>query len=152
MKFLPLWMSTLAIVIGSGLTRAEDFDTAPHKKLYQEITDKLDEFKKVTSAIGKKEDLIELTGWIEGGAVRKITAKSRGDMTEYYLVDEKPVFVFAVTESSDGGKVEERFYFDGRKIGKWLHSGPNKPVAAEEDMANALWFAVEDYLPALKSE
>lgn len=112
-------------------------DTAHHRAVYNAVNEQASSFKKVAAT--HKDDPTEfaLTGWLEGGQVRKIVATNGDDgvgVEEYYLENEKPLFVYN-TYTSGGKKIEERLYFKDGEIFKWLTTEKPAPVFHGEDYA-----------------
>lgn len=134
-----------------------DVDTAHHKAVYAQINDNESSLRKVTASSREESGRISLTGWLDGGEVQKIVAKpgSMGNGTdEFYLENEKPLFVFSTYEKT-GKTVEERIYFDGGRIVKWLTTDKAAPVLHGEDyesQAGYLNAHCTDFVAALKSK
>lgn len=116
-------------------------DTAHHRAVYDEINAKENSLKQITSTHKIESKFYDLTGWLENGEVRKISALTGAngrDATEYYLEDGKLLFVYHtyLTRSADGGKgrgVFERLYFKDGSIFKWLTTEKPAPVFHGED-------------------
>ncbi|MBL9131606.1 MAG: hypothetical protein JNG86_10430 [Verrucomicrobiaceae bacterium] len=130
-------------LLAASLTARAQSDTAHHRATYNAINAKEASLTKVTAT--HKDDPTEfaLTGWLEGGEVKKIVALCSDDgagVTEYYLEDEKPLFVFNTYLQGGEGqkkrpKVEERLYFKDGSIFKWLTTEKPAPVFHGEDYA-----------------
>ena len=141
MRTFPL-LHAAALLAFSSIANAQS-DTAHHRAVYTEINAKEDSLKKVTAAHKDEPTVFALTGWLEGGEVKKIVAKNGDDghgVTEYYLEGEKPLFVFntynKTTENGKAGaRVEERLYFKDGSIFKWLTNEKPAPVFHGEDYA-----------------
>jgi hypothetical protein len=156
-------LPALVLVVFSWTVRGES-DTSHHKAVYAEINDSEASLRKVTASIKEDSGTISLTGWIDGGEVRKIVAKpgSTGSgADEYYLEKEKPLFVFSTYEKAnpDTGKVikkvEERIYFEDGSIVKWLTSDKSAPVLHGEDYASQADYLnshCADFVEALKKK
>lgn len=140
MKVLALLYTVSAFLSFSVLTHAQS-DTAHHRAIYDQINEKEASLKKVAAT--HKDDPTEfaLTGWLDGGEVKKIVAKNSDDgegVEEFYLEDEKPLFVFSTyyqtaEDGKRGAKVEERLYFKDGKVFKWLTTQKPAPVFHGED-------------------
>ncbi len=124
----------------SVLAQAQN-DTAHHRAVYNEINARVDSFKKVTATHKDEPTVFALTGWLDGGEVKKIVAKCGDDgdgVTEYYLEGGKPLFVFntynqSAEDGKRGAKIEERLYFKDGSIFKWLTTEKPAPVFHGED-------------------
>jgi len=137
MKAFFLFLTTLLSL--SIHTHAQS-DTAHHKAVYAEINSIEKSLKKVT-ATHKDEPLIfSLTGWMKGDKLLKIVAKTNEDgdgYEEYYLENEKPLFVFSTYQKDHLGKkpqrIENRLYFKDGEIFKWLTNDTSAGVLHGED-------------------
>lgn len=137
MKSFPL-LSLFVLGLATPLVHSQE-DTAAHRKLYAEINEAASKLRKVEASY--QEDVTEfaLTGWLDGGQVRKILSRcSDGGVEEFYLQNEKPVFVFttwfkATEDGSKGPKVEERIYLKDGEVFKWLSTEKPAPVLHGED-------------------
>jgi hypothetical protein len=131
-------------------------DTANHRAVYQDINSKAGAMQAVSGEIKGEDGVVKLTGWKETGVLRKIVAKSAGgEVTEYYLEGEKPLFVFRMSKDGDGNKVEERLYFKDGEIFKWLTTEKNAPVFHAEDYQATTEMHLTDcqaYVSALKKD
>lgn len=142
MKILLL-LSASAAFLTFTLSATAQSDTAHHRAVYNEINEKEASFKKVTTTGKVEETAFALTGWLEGGEVKKIVAVCGDDgegVTEYYLEGEQPLFVFnTYLKGSEGSKnrakVEERLYFKDGSIFKWFTTEKPAPVFHGEDYA-----------------
>ncbi len=129
-----------ALLACSAIAHAQS-DTAHHRAVYNEINDKEASFKKVTAVHKDEPTEFALTGFLDGGEVKKIVAVCGDDgagVTEYYLEGEKPLFVFnSYFTGAEGAKnrpkVEERLYFKNGSIFKWLTTEKPAPVFHGED-------------------
>lgn len=137
MKTLPLF-AVLASILAVSPAHAQE-DTASHRKLYAEINEAAPKLRKVEASYTEDVTEFALTGWLDGGVVRKILSRcSDGGVEEYYLENEKPVFVFttwfkATEDGSKGPKVEERIYLKDGDVFKWLSTEKPAPVLHGED-------------------
>lgn len=153
---LSLRLFAVLLLAFSCVARA-DADTSRHRAVYARINANEGSLQKVTASSGDASGRISLTGWLDGGEVRKIVAKPgcMGNGTdEYYLENGKPLFVFSTYEKT-GKKVEERVYFDGGRIVKWLTTDKAAPVLHGEDyesQASYLTAHCTDFVDALKSK
>lgn len=142
MKILPL-LSVSAAFLTFSLCASAQSDTAHHRAVYNAINDKEGSLKKVTAMHKDEPTIFALTGWLDGGEVKKIVAKCGDDgegVTEYYLEGGKPLFVFntylkGAEGSRNRAKVEERLYFKDGSIFKWLTTEKPAPVFHGEDYA-----------------
>jgi hypothetical protein len=132
---------TLTALLILGLPAQAQTDTAHHRAVYSQINAQLASFQKVTATHKDEPTEFALTGWLDGGKVRKIVAKNGDDgegVEEYYLENEKPLFVFSTyyqnaEDGKRGAKVEERLYFKDGSIFKWLTTAKPAPVFHGED-------------------
>lgn len=93
--------------------------------------------KKVTTSLPGTGGTVSLTGWLEDGQPRKITASpglSGAGFDEFYLENGQPVFVFS-TLKGDRGTIEDRVYLENGEIVKWISTDPSF-VAHGEDQAS----------------
>ena len=99
-------------------------ETAHHRAVYKEINDCEESFRKVTGAFEDEPTVFALTGWFDGRELKKIVARSGDDgggFEEYYLENERPLFVFSTYEKGvTSERVENRLYFKDGSIFKWL--------------------------------
>lgn len=133
MKFALTFL--LLLSLASSL-RAGD-ETARHRELYNQINKDAPSLAKVSATVMTDDGNVRLTGWIGDGEVRKILAESGAEVTEYYLDNEKPAFVFLVTtHDNPARKTEERIYFDADgPIFRWLNTDKDAPIMHAEDYA-----------------
>jgi hypothetical protein len=135
-----LFLHAFALLAFSAIANAQS-DTAHHRAVYNEINAKEDSLKKVTAVHKDEPTEFALTGWLEGGEVKKIVAVCSDDgagVTEYYLEGEKPLFVFntyfmGAEGAKNRAKIEERLYFKDGSIFKWLTTEKPAPVFHGED-------------------
>jgi len=148
---------SVLLLLAFSCVAVADVDTAHHKTVYAQINNNGEAFQKVTASASDDSGRISLTGWLDGVEVRKIVAKPGcmgNGADEYYLENEKPLFVFSTYEKT-GKKVEERIYFDGGRIVKWLTTDKSAPVLHGEDyesQAGYLNSHCTDFVAALKSK
>lgn len=119
--------------------RAED-DTAHHRAVYADINKHEDSYHKVRATHKDGPLVFELEGMFDGATLRKIVVampREDGDGSEeYYLEKGQPLFVFSRYNAikQDKGKVtgrfENRFYFKGGKVFKWVNTD-KKTVAPD---------------------
>ncbi|MEZ5385724.1 MAG: hypothetical protein R3F13_09430 [Prosthecobacter sp.] len=136
-----LLLSSIFVLLLTSTTGFAQSDTAHHRAVYSDINDKKDSFKKVTALYNDEPTEFALTGWLDGGEVRKIVAKCSDDgagVEEFYLEGEKPLFVYStyykMTQSGKrGARVEERLYFKNGAVFKWLTTDKQAPVMHGED-------------------
>jgi hypothetical protein len=130
-----------AVLLACSAIAHAQSDTAHHRAVYTEINAKEKSFKKVTAVHKDESTEFALTGFLDGGVVKKIVAVCGDDgagVTEYYLEGEKPLFVFNTYFTGAEGaknrpKVEERLYFKDGSIFKWLTTEKPAPVFHGED-------------------
>lgn len=130
-----------AVLLTVSTTASAQNDTAHHRAVYNEINANEAALKKVTATYKDEPTVFALTGWLDGGEVKKIVAVCGDDgagVTEYYLEGEKPLFVFntylkGAEGSKNRAKVEERLYFKDGSIFKWLTTEKPAPVFHGED-------------------
>jgi len=135
--FLPV----AALLTAFAISANAQSDTAHHRAVYNEINANEAALKKVTATHKEDETAFALTGFLDGGEVKKIVAVCGDDgdgVTEYYLEGEKPLFVFntyrkGAEGSKNRAKVEERLYFKDGNIFKWLTTEKPAPVFHGED-------------------
>lgn len=112
-------------------------DTAHHRKVYQTINDSEKSLTKVNTLYKDEPTIFNLTGYFDGGEVKKIIALCGDDgagVTEYYLEKEKPLFVYNTYHlNAANKKVEERLYFKEGSIFKWLTTEKPGPALHGED-------------------
>lgn len=133
-------------------------ETAAHRKLYAEINAAEGNLRKVTASHGMGGETIALTGFMDGGKVRKIVAIKGDSVDEFYLEDGKPLFVFRVIRQvkeggGRGSKVEERLYFKDGAVFKWLTTEKPAPVFHGEDYQSTTELLTRNcsaYIAALK--
>lgn len=139
----PVHLCIAIVFLASSIIATAQSDTAHHRAIYNAINAKENSLKKVTATYKDETTIFALTGWLEGGEVKKIVAKCGDDgdgITEYYLEGEKPLFVFNTYFTvAEGGKnrtkIEERLYFKDGSIFKWLTTEKPAPVFHGEDYA-----------------
>jgi|JI6StandDraft_1071083.scaffolds.fasta_scaffold01738_9 hypothetical protein len=118
-------------------------DTAHHRAVYSQINAQAASLTKVTATYKDDPTEFALTGWLDGGEVKKIVAKNSDDgegVEEFYLENEKPLFVFSTyyqngQDGKRGAKIEERLYFKEGSLFKWLTTEKPAPVFHGEDYA-----------------
>lgn len=126
--------AALFVIVTAPLMAQED--TATQRAVYETTNKKLGTYK-VTDATLKDDELEwSLKFWKDGSEVRKILAKVPGEdgdgFEEYYLDGGKLVFAFRTYTQGDGKKIEDRFYFKGGKLVKWLDTA-KKPVPSGDE-------------------
>ncbi len=137
MKAFPL-LSLLVLGLSASMVHGQE-DTALHRKIYAEINEAAPKLRKVEASCTEDVTEFALTGWLDGGEVRKILARcSDGGVEEFYLENGKPLFVFttwfkATEDGSKGAKVEERLYLKDGEVFKWLSTEKPAPVLHGED-------------------
>lgn len=160
MKTLSL-LPALAFLAFSTVVQAQN-DTAHHRSVYARINDGEKSFQKVTGTYKDEPLEFSLTGWMQGGKIHKIIALSNEDgdgVEEYYLEDEKPLFVFSTYKKDHLGKspktIENRLYFKDGAIFKWLTNDKEGGVLHAEDYVSEgerLTSNAEAFLKALKNK
>jgi hypothetical protein len=110
-------------LIATATSFAQNVDTTRHKAIYADINARAESMDKQGALVDGRDGEVKLTGWLDGGEVRKITA-SPGIMgagfDEIYLENGQPVFVFMSYKSEAGAKMEDRVYLEDGSIVKWL--------------------------------
>lgn len=133
-------LSFVALISFTASTFAQA-ETAHHREVFNAINKAEASMQKVTATHKDEPTEFALTGHLQNGEVRKIVSLCGDDGSgpvEYYLEDEKPLFVFStwykMTEDGKRGpKVEERLYFKDGEIFKWLTTEKPAPVFHGED-------------------
>lgn len=133
-----------AAVLLTSISAFAQGDTQHHREVYVSINAAEASMKKVQAVHKDDSESFALTGWLQDGEVRKIVATSSGDgegVEEFYLEDGKPLFVFstyhqAAEDGKRGARIEERLYFKGDSIFKWLTTEKPAPVFHGEDYAS----------------
>ena len=139
-KFLPYLLPALAItaaILTVNRAAAQEPDISHQRKIYREINESAASMRKVNATVPGNNGTVSLTGWLEDGQPRKITASpglSGAGSDEFYLEDGQPVFVFS-TLKGDRGTIEDRVYLENGEIVKWISTDPSF-VAHGEDHAS----------------
>lgn len=140
MKILPRFLFVVVCLVSATALHAQS-DTAHHKAVYNKINAMEGSLQKVTATYKDDPTEFALTGWLEGGQVRKIVAANGDDgnaVEEIYLENEQPLFVFSTYTQggvSGGPRIEERLYFKDGSVFKWLTTEKPAPVFHGEDYA-----------------
>ncbi len=125
-----------ACVLYAAASHAQEADVSGQRKIYQEINARVKSMTKLSATVPGDGGEVSVTGWLDGGELRKITAKpgiGGPGFDEFYLDGGHPVFVFSTIRKESGGSVEERIYLNGEgEIVKWL-SGDQSFVPHSED-------------------
>jgi len=135
---------------------APEADVSHQRNVYQQINESTGNMKKVNATVPGKSGTVSLTGWLEDGEPRKITASpglSGAGSDEFYLEQGQPVFVFSTLKGNDG-TIEDRVYLENGEIVKWISTDPSF-VAHGEDHASLterLASEVPRYAEALAGE
>ncbi|MBK8038686.1 MAG: hypothetical protein IPK22_16385 [Verrucomicrobiaceae bacterium] len=116
-------------------------DTAHHREVFNAINKAEASMQKVMASHKEEPTEFALTGYLQGGEVKKIVSLCSDDGSgpvEYYLEGEQPLFVYTtwykMTEDGKrGAKVEERLYYKDGEIFKWLTTEKPAPVFHGED-------------------
>lgn len=133
--FLPVLAASL---LALNVAASQDADISHHRKIYGEINSNTSSMQKVKSSLPGEEGTVSLTGWIDQGELRKITATpgmSGAGFDEIYLENGQPLFVFSSMKNDRGGKTEDRVYLENGEIVKWISTDPAF-VAHSEDYAS----------------
>lgn len=141
MKKLFLLQALLALLLLPLGSYAQE-DTAHHRAVYQQIKEQEKMLLKATATYEDTPLVFALTGWLKEGRIKKIVARSSEDgagTEEYYLEDEKPLFVYSTYSrnhlSKAPQKVENRLYFRDGHIFKWLTNDSTSGILHSEDYA-----------------
>ncbi|MBB5039011.1 hypothetical protein [Prosthecobacter dejongeii] len=128
------------LLLPFGINAQED--TAHHRAVYQQIKQQEKTLLKTTATYKDTPLVFALTGWIKEGQIKKIVARSSEDgagVEEYYLEDEKPLFVYSTYFrnhlSKSPQKIENRLYFRDGHIFKWLTNDSTTGILHGEDYA-----------------
>ncbi len=129
-----LFLAAVVALLASPVLAQAQADTVHHRAVYSAINKQEKSLTKVAATYKDDPLTFALTGWLDGPQVRKIVARADEDgdsVSEYYLENEKPVFVFTTYYrnhlSKSPVRVEERMYFKDGRIFKWIST--DKPVA-----------------------
>lgn len=130
-----LALLSLACLLPSAMAQE---DTAAHRAAYQKINDGESSYRKVAAKKKIEEKEFQLTGWFDGAKLVKMSAIEGGSLTEFYLQEGEPLFVYRTWNqgSKDGKKatkVTERLYFKDGAVFKWLTDEQPQPVLHGED-------------------
>ena len=132
---------TIAALLFATFSASAQSETAHHRAAYDAINKAEASMKKVKATHKDEPTEFALTGYIQGGEVKKIVSLCGDDGSgpvEYYLEGEQPLFVYSIwykmtDEGKRGAKVEERLYFKDGAIFKWLTTEKPAPVFHGED-------------------
>jgi hypothetical protein len=104
---LASFLHAVALLVCSTMAHAQS-DTAHQRAVYTEINAKEKSLKKVTASYLDEPTEFALTGFLDGGEVKKIVVICGDDgagVTEYYPEGEKPLFVFnTYSTGAEGGE------------------------------------------------
>jgi hypothetical protein len=139
--------------------------TKHHRAVYNSINEGLKHFDKRTVAFKHEGVVCQLEGWVKDGEFVKIVVKCPSDENfgceEYYIENGKPLFVYRVRDMLDGetGEVmvkgaENRFYFRGGQLFKWLDFNKSEVSADDEFFScegDALLLNCKKFIIALSS-
>jgi hypothetical protein len=118
-----LRVASLLLAVLPFTARAQE-DTAHHRAVYAEIEKNEASYRRAKATFKDDPIVFELQGWFDGADLRKIVSvvpgEDGGGSEEYYLEKGQPLFVFSRYRSAAGKPVENRFYFTGGKLFKWL--------------------------------
>jgi len=134
---LVFFSATVAAIFAADATAARDPDISHQRQVYKQINDDAGAMQKVTANLPGADGPFALTGWLDGGQPRKITASpglSGAGSDEFYLENGQPVFVFS-TLKKNGTTIEDRVYLENGEIVKWISTDPSF-VAHGEDYAS----------------
>jgi hypothetical protein len=141
MRTLSLWLA-MVLVLPTVVLAQED--TAGHRAVYKEINDKQKTYRKVLATYEDSPLIFSLTGYLDGGEVRKIVAVSSedgGGYEEFYLEGGKPLFVFSTYSQNHLSdypiKVEDRRYFRDGRVFKWVTTDKSAGPASAKDNAES---------------
>jgi len=122
--FYAAFASALSIATVLG----QDADVSHQRQVYRQINAGEPKMQQAKASVRGSEGKVSLTGWFENGKLRKIETSpgiSGPGSDELYLDQGNPVFVFSRIDKANAAPTEERIYFAGGKIVKWLSSDPS---------------------------
>jgi hypothetical protein len=125
---------------------AQEGDVSHHRQVYREINDGASHMRKVTASLPGSDSTIFLTGWVDGGELRKITASpgmNGAGFDEIYLENGQPLFIFSTVSKHGAGSTEDRIYLENGEIVKWISTDPAF-VAHGEDQASVATRLADD--------
>lgn len=161
--FLRSLLVAVPVLVLCASARAEP-DLTAQRESYKLINEAVPTLTKVTASLTAGDRKIALTGWMDGGTVRKIVAKpgNTGDgADEYYLEAERPVFVFSTyqrpkSDDHEAKKIEERIYFDeDGRIVTWKTTNEALGALHAEDYAGqeeTLTSLAKNFVQALQAK
>ena len=138
------------------LEAADEKDIQAIRERYEQIQDSLKRCQIVTREIeGESTEGGELKAWRLDTAIVKMEVTHYGEggrkSQEFYLKGSEVVFVFEVTSIYDkplSGKVvsrdEERFYFSGGKLLRWLNAKKKSVEVTTDEAAKRTASLLED--------
>lgn len=123
------------LFLAAAAAHAQDTGVSHQREVYRQINDAAARMEKVSSTAPGGNGPVSLTGWLDNGELRKITASpgiNGPGFDEFYLENGAPVFVFSTIKRDGGGSIEERVYLEGGEIVKWLSTDPSFVVHNED--------------------
>jgi hypothetical protein len=136
----PALLTLIALLFATISASAQN-ETAHHRAAYDSINKAEASMKKVKATHKDEPTEFALTGYLQGGEVKKIVSPCGDDGSgpmKYYLEGEQPLFVCSIwskmtDDGKRGAKVEERLYFKDGAIFKWITTEKTAPVFHGED-------------------
>ena len=138
---------------------------AHHPTVYKSINEGLKHFDKRTAACKHEGVVCQLEGWLKDGEAVKIVVRCPSDenfgFEEYYIENGQPLYVFRVRDmlDSETGEVmikgaENRFYFRGGQLFKWLDCNKDEVSPNDEffgDEGEAILMNCRKFIKAFNS-
>jgi len=153
MKLFRPHLVLLTAILAANAVDASEVDVTHQRQVYNQVNSSAAAMQKVSATLSGDGEPVALTGWLDGGEVRKITASpglSGAGSDEFYLENGQPVFVFSMLKK-DNGPIEDRVYLENGEIVKWISTDPAFVAHGEDyaSMAERLASEVPRYVEAL---
>jgi hypothetical protein len=144
---------TAAALGAQNAAAAGEIDVTHQRQVYNEVNKSAGDMQKVRATLSGDGGPVALTGWLDDGEARKITASpglSGAGSDEIYLENGQPVFVFSVLKKNSG-TIKDRVYLENGEIVKWISTDPSFVAHGEDyaSMAGRLAAEVPRYIGAL---
>lgn len=136
---MKIALTTLLLLVLTGLTVLAQQDTTYHRKIYADINGRLAEFGSNTVKIQRAgaPEKTAVKVWFEASIVRKVVlTETQGPTytrtTEFYYNPEQALTFVFMTDKEGKTVQESRMYFSksGEKMIKWLAGKEEIPVAS----------------------